>query len=478
MSKLTQEQKLEQSFNLSPAQIQAIRLLELTALELDSRIERELEDNPALEEGVEQLLGEEPDQDDDNEQDWELGDYATEDDIPAYKLKELQERQSQHEEIPFAASAPTIDDILLEQLRMDGLSDLEDEVARYIIGNISAEGYLERTVEELQDDLLFKSDIEVDAEIIAHLIGRIRKLEPAGIAARDLQDCLLLQLERRSPADDQVSMAIRLLQMHYDDFVYKRFDRLAEQLQITRDQLADLYKMIGHLNPKPSEGFDSSEDARMMHYNPDFVVHELDDGSLSVSLVGERDIRPLRISAIYQDMLMGEAKSRSAREAREFAKYKVEQARNFIDSLSMRQDTLKRTMIAIVAYQEAFFRGGEINDLRPMILRDIAEITGLDLSTISRVSNSKSVQTDYGVYPLKFFFGDGQVISDGNEVSTRAIKQELSDLIDGENKQSPYTDEELAQIMTDKGYKLMRRTIAKYREQLRIPTARLRRQVK
>lgn len=268
------------------------------------------------------------------------------------------------------------------------------------------------------------------------------------------------------------------MQIYFDDFIHKRFDRLIDQLQISRDDLADLYTLIGHLNPKPSEGFSSAEDVRMMHYNPDFVVYELDDGSLNVELVGERDIRPLRISPMYQSMITEQGQGRAEREAREFVKQKVDQARNFIDSLSMRQDTLKRTMKAIVAYQEAFFRSGEISELRPMILRDIAEVTALDLSTISRVSNSKSVQTDYGVYPLKFFFGDGQISLEGEEVSTRAIKQVLADLIEGENKQTPYTDEELSQLMTERGYRLMRRTIAKYREQLRFPTARLRRQAK
>lgn len=479
MARQAQEQRQELSTSLSPAQIQAIKMLELTGLELEARIERELEENPALEEGYDEGIRADEDEElEAREQDWELGEYATEDDIPAYKLRELQERQSKQEDIPFAASAPSLDESLLEQLRMEGLSDRDEEIARYIIGNISSEGYLTRSVYELQDDLLFKADLEVALGELEALIERIRHLEPAGIGARDLRDCLILQLERRlSSQDDRLAMDI--LRNSYDDFANKRFDRLVERWGVSRDRLTHIYHLISRLNPKPGIEFASIEEERMLHYNPDFVVTAIDD-ELVLSLVGEREVVPLRLSPQYLQMLemsQGEGNRRKEREAREFVKHKLDQARWFIEAVAQRQSTLRRTMLAIMAHQRAFFLSGELADLRPMILKDIAEATSLDISTISRVSNSKSVQTDYGVYPLKFFFGEGRTSDDGEEITTRAIKQMIADLIASEDKQRPYTDEELAQLLADEGYPLARRTIAKYRELLRLPVARLRREV-
>ncbi len=485
MAKQVQEQRFEQGLSLSPAQIQAIRLLELTGLELESRIERELEENPALEEGREDAqeggsddLDHDPDSP--SEQDWELGEYASDDDIPAYKLRELQDRNARREEIPFASGAPSLDDMLLEQLRLEGLQEDEEEVARYVVGSITADGYLPRTAEEIQDDLLFKAGIDASLEMISRLIARVRQLDPPGVGARDLQDCLLLQLERRSDLGEQRMLAMQLLRHHYDDFANKRFDRLVERMGLSRSELADLYALIARLNPKPASGYNSTiEEDRMMHYNPDFVVSVVGE-ELVVSLVGERDIRPLYVSPVYTEMLETadlKGDSRGAREAREFVRHKLDQARWFIDAISQRQDTLRRTMQAIVDYQRAFFLSGELSALRPMILKDIAEATHLDISTISRVSNSKSVQTDYGIYPLKFFFGEGLTTTEGEEVSVRAIKERLSTLIEGEDKRKPYTDDELTHQLSEAGYKLARRTIAKYREQLQIPVARLRREV-
>lgn len=485
MAKQVQEQRLEQGINLSPAQIQAIRLLELTGLELESRIERELEENPALEEGHEDTREDDTREDDNapdafNEQDWELGEYATDDDIPAYKLRELQDRNARREEIPFASGAPSLDDMLLEQLRLDGLLEADEEVARYVVGNINADGYLPRTAQEIQDDLLFKAGIDVDIETISHIIAWVRRLDPPGVGARDLQDCLLLQLERRDDLGRQRELAIQLLTSHYEDFANKRFDRLVERMGLSRSELSDLYSLISRLNPKPTSGYSSTiEEDRMMHYNPDFVVSTVGD-ELVVNLVGERDIRPLYVSPVYTQMLETadlRGDSRGAKEAREFVRHKLEQAQWFIDAISQRQDTLRRTMQAIVAYQRAFFLSGELSSLRPMILKDIAEATHLDISTISRVSNSKSVQTDYGTYPLKFFFGEGLTTAEGEEVSVRAIKELLLTLVNEEDKRKPYTDDELTQRLSEAGYKLARRTIAKYREQLQIPVARLRREV-
>lgn len=483
MNKLTQQQRLEQGLTLSPAQIQAIKMLELTTLELEIRIERELEENPALEESYEaEGLSSADDEarGEASEQDWELGEYASEDDIPAYKLRELQERQAKREEVPFSASAPSLDELLMEQLSLTKLTERERELARYIIGNLSAEGYLDRSIYQLQDDLLFKVGIEASEYELRELIKRIQGLEPAGIAARNLQECLILQLERRVGGSRLgIALALTILRHHYDDFVNKRFDKLCASLEIGQDELSEVYALVAKLNPRPTSGLGSDEESRMMQYAPDFIVSEV-DGELTVALVHERELTPLRLSPTYvamlEDVQQGSA-DRKRREAMTFLKHKVEQARWFIDAVAQRQQTLRQTMLAIVAHQHAFFLSGELTDLRPMVLRDIAEATGLDISTISRVSNSKSVQTDHGVYPLKFFFGEGITNDEGEEISTRQIKQALELLISEEDKHNPYTDAELVDLLAEQGYPLARRTVAKYREQLRLPVARLRREL-
>lgn len=475
MVKQRLEQRQEHSLNLSPAQIQAIKLVELTGLELEGRIERELVENPALEEGTDQLA---PSEETDSDQDWELGEYADEDDIPTYKLRELQERQTMREEILFASATPSLEESLMEQLSLAGLSEVEEEVARYIVGNINLDGYLLRSAQEIQDDLLFKADLEVEEDLIEGLIDRIRALDPAGVGARDLQDCLLLQLRRMVPSDE-VRLSVEMITKYYEDFANKRFDRLVERLGITPSALAELYGLIARLNPRPGRGYGSQYEDRMQHYTPDFIV-TVEDGELVVELIGERETRPLRLSPKYAEMLQTmeqDGSGSNSREARDFVRSKLEQARWFIDAIAQRQDTLRRTMRAIADYQRAFFMSGDVSDLRPMILKDISQITALDISTISRVCSSKSVQCDYGVYPLKYFFGEGVVTTGGEEVSTRSIKQRLQALIDTEDKRAPYTDEELTTLLAGEGYPLSRRTVAKYREQLRLPVARLRREL-
>ncbi len=484
MNKLTQQQKLDQSLSLTPAQIQAIKMLELTGLELEARIERELEENPALEENDEapQQDGsdEESTSSDSDDQDWELGEYATEDDIPDYKLRELQERQSVREEIPFAAGAPSLDEYLMEQLALvTPLEGTRREIARYIIGNIDDDGYLTRSVEEIEDDLLFKAGLSVTPEEIAELIRLVKTLDPAGIGARDLRESLLLQIERL-PANALHREAQRMIEHHYEDFVNKRFDRLCAVLGVSEERLSELYAFISHLNPKPAGGYGDDSEGRFMHITPDFIVTER-DGELLISLVGERDLPPLRLSPTYLALLEQHKDqrdgSRQSREAMTFLRHKVEQARWFIDAIHQREETLRKTMTAIVAHQRAFFLTGEVSALRPMILKDIAEATGLDISTISRVSNSKSVQTDYGVYMLKFFFGEGILNDEGESVSTREVREALSELIAGEDKRQPLSDEQLTQLLAARGYPIARRTVAKYREQLRLPVARLRREL-
>lgn len=475
MAKQTQEQKLEQGLSLTPQQIQAIKMLELTTLELEQRIERELEENPALEEDHEVPEASETT---DEEEDWELGDYATEDDIPPYKLQEMYQRQAPREELPYASTASSLDDLLLDQLSLDLLDEQEAKLLRYIIGNISADGYLERSLFQLQDDLLFNIGIDVPEEELRRLIGRIQQLDPAGIAASDLQECLILQLQRKEDTP-QVRLALATLRYHYDDFMSKRFDKLCSSLDISSDELSEVYTLISKLNPKPTAGLGGGEELRLMQYAPDFVVAE-QDSELIVSLTYEREVTPLRLNPTYLSMLDKGREHRNDRQQREavtFLRHKIEQARWFIDAIRERQQTLRATMSAIVEHQYQFFLSGELTDLRPMVLRDIAEITGLDISTISRVSSSKSVQTSHGVYPLKFFFGEGIKNQDGEEVSTRPIKQALERLIGEEDKTNPYTDAQLVDELASIGYPLARRTVAKYREQLRLPVARLRRKI-
>lgn len=483
MAGLEQTQRLEQTQGLTPAQLLAVKMLEVTSLELETRIEQELEENPALEENYpeeEQRSGsDEGDEDGATDQDWELGEYA-QDDIPEYKLRELQERQSVREEIPFAAGAPSLEEQLLEQLSM--VTELEGrryELARYIVGSIDADGYLTRSVEELQDDLLFKAGIDARAEELEELIALVKTLDPPGVGARDLREALLLQLQRL-PEDELSRAADRLIREHYEDFVNKRFDRLCSALGIDEQRLSELYAFIARLSPRPASGLGDDAEARFAHFTPDFIVTER-DGELLVSLVGEREIAPLRLSPTYLELLEAHrdqaGQSRQSREAMTFLKHKVEQARWFIEALETRQQTLRRTMMAIVEHQRDFFFSGEVSDLKPMVLRDIAEATGLDISTISRVSNSKSVQTDHGIYMLKFFFGEGITTEEGESISTREVRQALAALIEAEDKRQPLTDEELMQQLAAQGYPIARRTVAKYREQLRLPIARLRRQL-
>ena len=328
-------------------------------------------------------------------------------------------------------------------------------------------------------DLLFKAGLSVSPQEIEELIRLVKTLDPAGIAARDLRESLLLQIERL-PETPLHREAYRMIRDYYEDFVNKRFDRLCSCLGVSEERLAELYTFVSHLSPKPASGYGDDSEGRFAHFTPDFIVTER-DGELLISLVGERDLPPLRLSPTYLALLEEQkgqrGDSRQSREAFTFLKHKVEQARWFIDAIQQREETLRKTMTAIVAHQRDFFLTGEISALRPMILKDIAEATGLDISTISRVSNSKSVQTDFGVYMLKFFFGEGIINDEGESISTREVREALAKLIAEEDKRKPLSDEQLTQLLSERGYPIARRTVAKYREQLRLPVARLRREL-
>ncbi len=477
MPKNAQILKQEQGQTLSPQQVQFVRMLELTNMELEQRVERELEDNPALEEDYQANDVSEDQGAETNENDWDLGDYASEDDIPAYRLKQLHERQNKREEIPFSASAPSMEEELLKQLSIEGLSQEEELYARYIIGNIDDEGYLRRSSMDLQDDLLFKAGQDVALEVIEQLIERIKTLDPAGIGAKDLQECLILQLQRRKPSPKR-DLALTILQKHYKDFVEKHFERLQSLYELSQEELSAVYDLVTHLSPRPTASFSDGDFAQVQQYSPDFLVQYIDDDFV-ISLVGAREVQPLRLSKHYLEMLEDKslAKGNKKDETRHFIKHKVEQARWFIDALRQRQDTLIQTMTAIVQYQKEFFLSGDLATMKPMVLRDIAEVVGMDISTISRVSNSKSVQTDHGVYALKYFFGEGLTNEEGETFSTKHIKKTLEELIQAEDKSKPLSDEALSEAMSKLAYPIARRTVAKYREELQIPVARRRKKL-
>ncbi|SUB77723.1 RNA polymerase factor sigma-54 [Porphyromonas macacae] len=482
MLKQSLNQKLQQS--LTTAQIQQIKMLELPTIELETRIMKELQENPALDEsfdedGSEQQGAETDDYGNDADV-TDLGDYGTEDDIPEYKLQQLYDKNARKEEIPFAANAPSLGEYLMQQLELAPLTDRERLLAPYIIGNINPDGYLYRTVAQLQDDLLFKAGIEADAEELDRLIKRVQQLDPPGVGARDLRECLLIQLQNKKDQPN-INVAYLILDKHYDDFVNKRYERLFRGLEISEGQLSDAIHVITALNPKPGFGLEDRAETNLMQVHPDFVVEEM-DGELMVYLTDERMLPPLRVNPHYRQMAeacktRGRNCSSEQKEALAFARQKVEQARWFISAIEQRRNTLLRTMQAIAHKQESFLKSGEMVDLRPMILKDIADVTGFDISTISRVSNSKYVQTDYGIYPLKFFFNEGIAAEDGEEVSTRVVKDALREVIEAEDGLHPLSDSELVGLLAERGYPVARRTVAKYRNELGIPTARMRKKI-
>ncbi|MDR1982044.1 MAG: RNA polymerase factor sigma-54 [Tannerellaceae bacterium] len=484
---LTQQlqQKLQQK--LSPQQIQLIRLLELPAIELEERIKHELEENPALEEGKEITddfeQGDEESEENEaagneTETDLSLGDYLTEDDIPDYKLREMHERVERKEEIPFSAGQ-SLNEYLLQQLGLRDLPEKEMMIAQYIIGNMDDDGYLRRDFSSISDDLAFQVGQEVKEAEIASMLRVVQDFDPPGICARNLQECLLLQLEKKEKTA-AVEWAIRILTDYFDEFTRKHYDKIQRAFDLEEEALRHAIQEITTLNPKPGNSWDSPIETAMSQVTPDFIV-EAYNGELFLSM-NNRDVPDLRISHAYSDMLRNYSCNKAnqtpeIRDAVLFVKQKLDSAQWFINAIKQRQETLQRTMETIIALQRDFFLTGDESTLRPMILKDVAEPAGYDISTISRVSNSKYVQTNFGIYPLKYFFSESMYMDSGEEVSTREIKQIMKDYIHGEDKHKPLTDEELAGILKEKGYLIARRTVAKYREQLDIPVARLRREL-
>ena len=484
MLKQQLQQKLQQK--LSPQQIQLIRLLELPAIELEERIKHELEDNPALEEGKD--IADDFERTDDegvddittNETDTDLslGDYMSEDDIPDYKLREISEKTDRKEDIPFSVSQ-SLNEYLLQQLGLRDLPEKEMKIAEYIIGNIDDDGYLRRELSAIADDLVFQAGQDVNEKEIEEVLTIIQDFDPAGVGARNLQECLLLQLDRKESTPG-VEMAIHILTEYFEEFTRKHYDKIMRGLNISEGTLKKAIHEIIALDPKPCSSWGGSMEAAMSQVIPDFLVEAV-NGELILSM-NNRDIPDLKISREYAEMFQDYTGNKAnqtskMREAVQFVKQKLDSAQWFIDAIKQRQETLQRTMEAIILLQRDFFLTGDDATLRPMILKDVAERAGYDISTISRVSNSKYVQTNFGIYPLKFFFSESMQTDSGEEISTREVKKIMKEHIDGEDKRKPLTDEELASILKEKGYIIARRTVAKYREQLGIPVARLRKEI-
>ena len=488
-SRQVQTQAQQQVQTLSPQQILAVKLLELPTVEFEERIHAELLDNPALEEGKEQTSEDDAHEDldfnDENEsdeseynQDLSLGDYRTEDDIPDYRLQENnRSKDEKAEDIPFSDSI-SFYETLKEQLDMQELTPEERQLGEYLIGSLDDDGLLRKDLESLADELAIYQGISTTTEQLEKVLTIIQDFDPAGIGARNLQECLLLQIKRKEDSPlKQVEYDI--IEKCCDEFKKKNKEKIIQKLGIDEDTYNAAIAELTKLNPRPGSSLGETIGKNLQQIIPDFIVETEDDGNIRLSL-NNRNIPELRLNREFTEMLDEHTRNRAnqskeSKDALLFLKQKVDAAQGFINAVKQRQQTLLNTMQAIIDLQRPFFQEGDEALLRPMILKDVAERSGLDISTVSRVSNSKYVQTNFGIYSLKFFFNDGYTTESGEELSVREIKRILKECVNNENKEKPYTDDELAEILKAKGYPIARRTVAKYRLQLNIPVARLRR---
>lgn len=481
---LRQQQELKQTQKLSPLQMQVIKLVELNSVELEDKIKQELEDNPALEEGNEELNPESSDEfteseDNLSEEDIMLGDYFSEEDIPDYQLNKLHRKNEPDFIEATYSDDKSLNEFLLEQIGLRQLNARDQKIAEYIIGNLDENGYLQRSLQAISDDLLFQQNLDVPETNLQSILEIIQDLDPAGVGASDLQECLRLQLQRNEPTRVN-KLALEIISDYFEEFSRKHYEKIMRQLNISQDDLRDVIDEIVSLNPKPGSALGDSIEVAMSNITPDFIVESY-NGEISMYL-NNKNIPELKINRDFSEMLQGyaqnkESMSNDAKQAVLFMKQKVDSAKWFIDAVRQRQNTLRRTMEAIVNFQYDFFATEDETMLKPMILKDIAQKTGFDISTISRVSSSKYVQTNSGVYPLKFFFSEAMQNEAGEDVSSREVKSLLKECIENENSSKPLTDEQLTALLNDKGYIIARRTVAKYREQLNIPVARLRKKI-
>ena len=489
------QQKLLQK--LSPQQILLMKLLQIPTVGLEQRIKQEIEDNPALEvdsneNSEEDVFDDKTDDDsgDDSidtelddfkskDDEFDFNDYINEDDVPSYKLKTNNySSDEERREVPFV-SGTSFHENLQSQLSLRHLSEIETQIGTYIIGNIDDSGYLQRSIDAIVDDLAFNQNVVSNKEDVENVLNIIQQFDPAGVGAKDLKDCLLIQINRESQdkPSESLDLAKRIISRYFNDFTKKHYQKIMKRMEITEDQLKEAMDEILRLNPKPGNSL--SETTKENHYIiPDFTItNNGDELELSLNSWNSTD---LKVSGAFSNMMEAvgnQKKSKKQKEAYSFIKQKVDSAKWFIDAIQQRQNTLYSTMNAIMEYQYEYLLTGDDTKLRPMILKDIAEKVNLDISTISRVANSKYVQTPFGTLLIKSFFSESMQKDDGETVSTREIKTILKEIIDAESKVKPFTDEYLTTKLKEKGYPIARRTVAKYREQLKIPVARLRKEL-
>jgi len=485
MQKLSLSQSLSQK--LSPQQIQFIKLLQVPTAELDARIEEELEINPALEEGkVEEVesSGEDDFEDDFGEEygaessEVNVDDYL-DDDYGGYKMQGDGNYNSEDEdrEIPFSV-ASSLHEQLITQLNFLKLDERQRLIGEQLIGSIENDGYIRRELTSIINDLAFSQNVETDSDELEEILRKIQTFDPAGIAARNLQECLIIQLERKEhPDDPTVQHALAIIQDCFEEFTKKHYPKIQKRLNLDEEEIKDAVQLITRLNPKPGGVADGL--VLTQYVIPDFIL--VTNGGKFEILLNSKNAPELRISRSYAELFdaydKSDKKDKKLKETVSFVKQKLDSAKWFIDAIKQRQNTLLRTMDAILQYQYPFFVDGDEAALRPMILKDIAEKIDMDISTVSRVANSKSIQTEFGVFPLKYFFSEGIATDSGEDVSNREVKSVLQGMVDAEDKKKPLSDDKLVKMLNKKGYTIARRTVAKYREQLQIPVARLRKEL-
>ncbi|NNE77459.1 MAG: RNA polymerase factor sigma-54 [Pricia sp.] len=485
---LKQHLQFKLSQKLSPQQIQLMKLIQLPTQAFEQRLKQELEENPALEGGKEEsetfedefentYENEESDNESINAEDINIDDYLSDDEIPDYRTKANNYSADDEEKnVPYAAGI-SFNQYLLNQLNTVYLSDEEWSIAEFLVGSVDESGYIRRPLSDILDDLAFTQNIYTEEETIEKVLKIVQKLDPPGVAARSLEECLIIQLKRKD-ATPSIELAIAILEKSFEQFTKKHYKKLIQKHNITEDQLKKAISEIERLNPKPGGSY-SGNNRIVEHVVPDFSIRIV-DGELELTLNG-RNAPELHVSREYSNMLKGykdaKNKSKSQKDTVLFIKQKLDAAKWFIDAIRQRQQTLFITMNAIMNYQEEYFLTGDERNLRPMILKDIADEIDMDVSTVSRVANSKYVDTPYGTKLIKEYFSESMKNDQGEDVSTKEIKKILETVIRDEPKKKPLTDDKLASILKEKGYPIARRTVAKYREQLDIPVARLRKEI-
>lgn len=467
--------KLKLSQKLSPQQIQLMKLIQLPTLDFEQKIQREIEENPALEENKSLTDNENGDEYSESDE-INIDDYLNNDDTPSYKLNTRNTSNSEDKNIPYSATI-SFTEYLLSQLKPISMDERMMKVAEFLVGSIDESGYIRLTIDEIIDDLAFTQNLIVNEEEINNVLEIIHEFDPAGVGAMSLQDCLIIQLKRKEKTEMN-QLAVEIIENSFEQFSKKHYEKLINKYSIKQEDLKEVIKLISKLNPKPGGSF-SGNSKIIEQVIPDFKI-SIENNELTLDL-NYRNSPMLSISKDYNEMLKGykleKNKTKSQKQAVQFIKQKLDSAKWFIDAVKQRQQTLLITMQAIMDYQEDFFLTGDEKNIKPMILKDIANKIDMDISTVSRVANSKYVDTPYGTKLLKEFFSESMKTTSGEEISTIEIKKILEKIIDDENKKKPLTDEKLVSLLKEKGYKIARRTVAKYREQLNIPVARLRKEI-